>query len=96
MLKTRHTVWISVVSGWEYGLKRSRYPHQLPEPFERMLMHDYQPLDLTFGLHRYAEDLPAIHNDPFDRMLIAQALKNDLTLVTADKIVRSYPVPTFW
>lgn len=59
-------------------------------------MRDCQRLDLKFGLHRYAEELPAIHHDPFDRMLIAQALDNDLTLVSADKVVRSYPVPTFW
>lgn len=94
--KAEGVLCVSVVSGWEYGIKRARYPDQLPDPFERLLMSDYRRLDLDFTVHGYAEDLPPIHRDPFDRMLIAQALTLNLTLVTADRIVRSYPVPTFW
>jgi len=89
-------ICVSVVSGWEYGIKRAKHPAELPEPFERLLMADYRRLALSFALHSFAEELPPIHRDPFDRMLVAQALTLDLTLITADRIVRRYPVPTFW
>ncbi len=84
------------MSAWEYGIKRSRCPHQLREPFHELLTSEYRRLDLGFEIHSFAEDLPTIHRDPFDRMLIAQALSLDLTLVTADKIMRRYPVSTYW
>ena len=89
-------ICVSVVSGWEYGVKRAKFPHVFPEPFEQQLMPDYRRLGLDFDMHRHADSLPPIHTDPFDRMLIAQALDLDLTLVTADKIIRRYPVRTFW
>jgi PIN domain nuclease of toxin-antitoxin system len=41
-------------------------------------------------------ELPAIHADPFDRMLVAQAVVEDLELVTGDETLRSYPVRTIW
>lgn len=87
---------VSFASALEYGIKRARYPQELHEPFERLLMPDYCRLDMSFALHRFAEDLPRIHRDPFDRMLIAQALALDLTFVTSDKMIRNYPVSTYW
>lgn len=53
-------------------------------------------LGLDYALYRYAESLPPIHNDPFDRMLIAQALDLDLTLVTEDSDIHQYDVRTLW
>jgi PIN domain nuclease of toxin-antitoxin system len=41
-------------------------------------------------------ELPAIHGDPFDRMLVAQALVEDLDLVTGDERITRYPVRTVW
>ena len=49
-----------------------------------------QPLDLAFEIYRYAESLPLIHKDPFDRMLIAQAQVEGLTLLTADATIARY------
>jgi PIN domain nuclease of toxin-antitoxin system len=43
-----------------------------------------------------SEDLPYHHGDPFDRIMIAQALSEGLTLVTADAAMRRYDVPTLW
>ncbi len=40
--------------------------------------------------------LPDHHRDPFDRMLVSQALQHGLTIVTPDEAVRAYPVPTLW
>jgi PIN domain nuclease of toxin-antitoxin system len=42
------------------------------------------------------QELPSIHTDPFDRMLVAQALVEDLDLVTGDEVIRSYPIRTIW
>ncbi len=41
-------------------------------------------------------DLPRVHNDPFDRLLIAQAIVEDMSLVSADQMFSSYPVKLFW
>jgi PIN domain nuclease of toxin-antitoxin system len=41
-------------------------------------------------------ELPDIHGDPFDRMLVAQALVEDMTIVTGDQAIAQYPVPTIW
>lgn len=53
-------------------------------------------IDLPAELWRLAADLPNIHGDPVDRMLIAHAIHADLTLVTADRAMRRYPVKTLW
>ena len=88
--------FVSVVSAWEYSAKRAKFPGRLELPFAALLNDNFRLLDLSFPLYHYAESLPAIHYDPFDRILIAQALSLELTLVTADKVIRRYPVPTFW
>jgi len=52
------------------------------------------PLDETATL--MLSRLPDLHRDPFDRMLVCQALTSHLTLVTPDETVRAYPAPTLW
>lgn len=90
-------IFISVISAWEYNQKRKKKPKELPISFEDLIANiPYQPLDFVFDINNYAESLPLIHRDPFDRMLIAQAIYYDLTLVTADKEVAQYPVKTLW
>ena len=96
-LATAEPPFVSVVSGWEYGLKRQRNPVDFKESFATLLQDfEFRGLDLSFDLHRYAEDLPAVHKDPFDRMLVAQAIGFDLVLVTKDAVMRRYPVETLW
>lgn len=93
----REQAFVSVVSAWEYGQKRRKYPSEFPDPFESVLAgFPHEQLPLAFELHHHAETLPPIHNDPFDRMLIAQALHHDLTLVASDETIRRYPVKSFW
>ena len=87
---------VSFASAWEYGAKRAKFPKRLPKSFESLMAPHFRPLDIPFELYRFAESLPPIHHDPFDRMLMAQALADDLTLVTADETIRSYPVATLW
>lgn len=92
-----HEVFLSVVSRWEIVLKQRNLDFHLPEPFDRLMARSgYEPLDFSFDTPRIIEDLPDIHGDPFDRALVGQALLHEMTLVTRDKILLQYPVPTFW
>lgn len=90
-------VYVSVVSAWEYGVIRRRQPAHWPEPFDNVIATaQVTPLSLDFAAHRCGEALPDIHRDPFDRMLVAQAMLHDLTLVTADETIHRYPVKWLW
>ena len=89
--------FFSVVSLWEVaiknGLGRTGFNVD-PRLLRRgLLENDYTELDVT-GAHAVAVDLlPPIHKDPFDRLLVAQASIEELTLLTADKTVARYPGP---
>ena len=81
-------IFISVVSGWEYEQKRKLRPDEFSLPFSEVILEiPHQPLDFEFAVYRYASSLPLIHRDPFDRMLIAQALAEPLRLVTHDALL---------
>ena len=89
--------FISVVSGWEYDQKRKKRPNEYQLPFAEIITEiPHQPLDLVFEIFRYAEILPLIHRDPFDRMLIAQAIHHDLEFIASDEAIHKYPVRIFW
>ncbi len=89
--------YISIVSAWEYGQKRKLKPETLPTPFNLLISKmPHEKLDLDFNVFPYAESLPLIHRDPFDRMLIAQAIHHSLTFVTKDREIHRYPVKTLW
>ena len=94
-------VWLSVVSCWEIALKHALGKLVLPEPPElfipearRKLGLDTLPLEEGSPLH--LNRLPPIHRDPFDRMLVCQAIEHGLALVTPDPEIRQYPVRTVW
>lgn len=90
-----NTVFRSAVVVWELRIKQALGKVTLPERFRRVLAE--QPfVDLAVTLdHAHAvADLPPIHRDPFDRMLVAQAACDGLTIVTRDPAIRSYGVPT--
>jgi PIN domain nuclease of toxin-antitoxin system len=90
---------ISVVSGWEYMQKLASRPERLPVqvPFEEIVRRlKAVRIDLEYQQHTYAYTLPMHHTDPFDRMLIAQALDRGVIIMTRDRLIRQYDVPTFW
>ncbi len=90
-------IFLSVVSRWEIVLKQRRDPGLLPEPFERAFSRSsFRALDLAFDVPEYLANLPFHHHDPFDRLIIAQALVAGLTLVSRDGIIQKYDVPIFW
>ena len=93
--------FLSTVSSWEIAIKYASGRLVLPENPERFvpkhrgkLETDVLPLDeeSTFHLIR----LPQLHRDPFDRILICQALVHGMVLVTPDPLISQYPVRTAW
>ena len=91
-------VYLSVVSLWEAIVKYQLGKLPLPKPPETYLpkqreLHQISSLPLDEASVSQLAKLPAIHRDPFDRMLICQAMKYELTIVTVDNVICEYPVP---
>ena len=87
-------VFVSAVSAWEIELKRTRGLLRAPDNLEATLRaRDLQTLPITIAHAVAAGSLPRHHGDPFDRMLVAQASIESLTLLTADKRQAAYNVP---
>ena len=88
---TGNTIFVSVVTLWEIWLKESLGKLRLPADFEEKLAEEsFESLPLTAAQTRHVATLPWRHRDPFDRMLVAQALSENLTLLTADEIIVRY------
>jgi PIN domain nuclease of toxin-antitoxin system len=86
-------VFVSIVSPWELAIKGPREGLRLPDELEVEM--DRRGFDLLPVLFRHTEpigSMPYHHRDPFDRMLVAQALVEGLTIVTADRKLTNYQV----
>ena len=87
--------FVSSATIWEVEIKRAAGKLQAPPDLgDVALRHGFDTLDITFEHARRAGRLPAHHTDPFDRMIVAQALAEGLTIVTADRQIARYPAPT--
>lgn len=94
-------VYLSVVSAWEMAVKYSLGRLPLPEPPEQFIpvqrkRHGIAALALEEEAALYVHRLPPTHTDPFDRMLVSQALFHGLVLLTPDNEITRYPVRTAW
>jgi PIN domain nuclease of toxin-antitoxin system len=94
-------VFLSAVSAWEIAVKSAL--GRLPLPQSPVVLvpdlrsrHRIEPLPLDERAALTVAQLPELHRDPFDRMLVCQAIMGGLTLVTPDSLIRQYPVPTLW
>ena len=93
IIEGKNMVFVSAASVWEISIKMSMGKLQAPDNLlEEIRLHRFTPLPITLEHAKLAADLPDVHKDPFDRMLIAQALKEKLTLVTRDKMMAKYNV----
>jgi len=87
----QNTVFVSAVSLWEIWLKQSLGKLRLPADFtDRLAAESFENLPLTASQTREVSLLPWFHRDPFDRMLVAQALVEKLVLLTADEALALY------
>jgi PIN domain nuclease of toxin-antitoxin system len=85
-------IYLSAASVWEIvikqGLGRLRIPESASVAARRLGL---QPLPITFEHAEATSSLPPLHGDPFDRILVAQARAETLTLVSYDEAIRAYP-----
>ena len=93
MIEVEPEVYLSPASVWEVAIKASLGKLDAPADTARRIAElEFNPLPITAEHGVRAGSLPWHHRDPFDRMLIAQAQTEGLTLVTRDKWVRNYDV----
>ena len=84
-------VFVSVISPWEIATKKSRNRIETPDDFNRGLESSrFKLLPVLLRHTRAIESMPHHHRDPFDRMLVAQAIVDGMTLVTADRKLTRY------
>lgn len=98
---TPNRVLVSLVSPWEMQIKLGLKKLALQQPvraiIKAQLAHgSFTLLPITLDHIEALSRLPDHHRDPFDRLLIAQALAEDLTLVSADREIARYPAPVLW
>ena len=94
-------VYLSAISVWEVAAKHRLGKLRLGEPLERffqIICRDLALLRLPFTEEAALEasTLPNVHGDPFDRMLICQAMVHGCSIVTPDEAISQYPVHTIW
>jgi PIN domain nuclease of toxin-antitoxin system len=95
----RNELVVSAASSWEIAIKHQLGRLLLPEKPARYVpsriqMIGAQPLAVEHSHALAVAELPILHSDPFDRLLIAQARLENLTILTADQTIAQYPVAT--
>lgn len=97
----RNQIFLSAASGWEMAIKANLGKLFLPKNFETFILKqlwanaiEVLPVQMSHALHVY--QLPNHHQDPFDRMLIAQSQLENLPIVTSDSQIAQYSVKVMW
>jgi PIN domain nuclease of toxin-antitoxin system len=92
-----HALYFSAASVWEIAIKTARRrPAFIVDPLQlrdEMLDNGYVEVPVTSDHAATTLALPPLHGDPFDRILLAQAIVEDLTLLTSDRALARYPGP---
>jgi PIN domain nuclease of toxin-antitoxin system len=94
-------VYLSSVSAWEISVKNALGKLPLPDSPARYVpaqrkQHGIETLHLDEASALHLNRLPILHKDPFDRMLVCQAIAQDLVILTPDRLIAQYPVRTAW
>jgi len=94
-------VYLSAVSVWEIAVKHSLGKLTLPTSPDRFIpiqreRHGITSLPFEEQAILYLSKLPLLHRDPFDRVLVCQAIQHELTLLTPDPLITQYAVRTAW
>ncbi|HZL49211.1 MAG TPA: type II toxin-antitoxin system VapC family toxin [Solirubrobacteraceae bacterium] len=89
--------YVSAASIWEIAIKQASGKLNAPENLlDKVAAARFIELKITFEHAIIAGALPPHHGDPFDRMIVAQAQSENLTLVTNDERIAAYDVPVLW
>lgn len=99
--RRKNRLLLSAASGWELALLWQLGRVELPQPPARFIPEALQalgimPRPIGFQVAINAATLPLIHRDPFDRLLVAEALQENLPLLTKDATLARYKVATIW
>ncbi len=94
-------VYLSAVSVWEISVKYTLRKLPLPQKPEKYIPHQREkhmvdPLALDENSVLQLSRLPRLHKDPFDRMLICQAINHGMVILTPDELITQYPVASKW
>ena len=94
-------VYLSAASAWEIAVKHGLGRLPLPSPPDRFVRemreaHAIAPLPIDEESALHVTRLPGLHRDPFDRMLVSQAIVHGLTILTPDPLIAQYPGRTTW
>ena len=94
-------LYLSAASAWEIAMLQQLKRLELPDVPRRFIAEALQqlnvlPISIGFTTAISAATLPFIHRDPFDRLIIAEALKEKMTVLTKDNLFESYGVKVLW
>lgn len=98
---SKNTIYFSAASAWEMAIKTKLARLEIIGDFESFIIdqlstNSFVPLPITISHSLYTERLPQIHNDPFDRIIIAQSKLENLALISKDNKIRKYKIDMFW
>jgi PIN domain nuclease of toxin-antitoxin system len=101
LVDPQHEVYFSAASVWEIAIKAEAGKLRLPESPRTLVPRETArqglrplPVSQIHALGTY--DLPNHHRDPFDRILVAQAIQERLVVLTSDRVLEKYPVEVIW
>ena len=93
-------IYLSIISLWEIAIKTGKKQLTLQNEFDDLLdvlnSLEIEILTITFADTQIYKNLPLHHGDPFDRMIISQAINNSLTIVGCDQSFNDYPIQILW
>jgi PIN domain nuclease of toxin-antitoxin system len=98
MTKPENSILVSTCIGYElaYKQRRGRLPEFRDNLADRLRREGFETLPVSLDHALAAADLPGPHRDPWDRIMMAQALAEGLTVVTVDPVFADYGVPVLW
>lgn len=94
-------ILLSIASLWEIAIKQNLGKLRFNQPFEifitqQLSLNDFRLLDIKISHVTVVATLPLHHRDPFDRLLIAQSVVENIPVLSADKIFDAYPIRRIW
>lgn len=96
-IRAAEAVHLSAASAWEVAIKAGLGKIAVRGSFaDAALDYGFDELPIRFAHAELVRTLPPLHKDPFDRILVAQAIVEGLTIVTQDPLIAAYAVPVTW
>ena len=98
--ETKNIKYVSIASLWEIaikiGLKKLEFDGGTKEVSELIEQNSFEILPISIEHTIAYESIEFIHRDPFDRILVAQAMVDNMTILTKDESITKYPIKTQW